>query len=94
MLIKLYTENNSLVIIDNVTDVSVPSSPAYGEYALESYFKVYNFETPLDNPADEAKRTRKVIEFAKDAPCVLMVYNVAYICNDDGKTIEKVSALD
>ena len=91
MLIKLYTEDNSLAIIDNITDISVPSFPAHGEYASENY-KVYNFETPTELKTEQ-KRPFKIIEFAKNAPCILYVYGTAYICNDDGKTIEKVSVL-
>lgn len=84
MLIKYYSLDGSLVIIDGICDISVPTSPPRGEYASNNY-KVYEFD---HIPEPSAPIT--IIEFAKDAPCILKVYGTAYICNDDGKTIEKV----
>ena len=85
MIIKLYTRNESLFILEGVEDVSVPSNPAKGDYALEPW-SVYDFETHEEEP----ERTPKYIEYAKDGPSVLKVFNLAYICNDEGKTIETV----
>lgn len=87
MLIKLYTKDASLHMIENVTDVSVPANPAFGDYSLEPW-QVFDFE--LERPQDEREKPGKVITFAKDGPCMMKVWNVAYICTDEGKTIEKV----
>lgn len=91
MLIKYYTLDGSLVIIDSICDVSSPSNPAFGEYASDNY-KVYDFDTKDHGTHGSTPNgTPKIIEFANDGPCILKVFGTAYICNDDGKTIEKVS---
>lgn len=85
MIIKYYSYvDQSIYIIDGVQDVAVPSNPAFGDYALHPW-KVFNFDTSL--PTDYVA---KAITFSKDGPCMLRVYGTAYICNDAGKTIEKV----
>lgn len=83
MIIKYYTQDASLIIIENVTDVCVPANPAFGDYALEPW-QVFDFDS------DQAGNPPKIISYAKDGPCMLKVWGVAYICNDDGKTLEKV----
>lgn len=95
MLIKYYSKDQSLIIIDGICDISVPSFPAHGEYASENY-KVYDFDNCFKEQSGRVvnpELPHKIIEFSKDAPCILKVYGTAYICNDDGKTIEKVEAL-
>lgn len=83
MLIKYYTTDATLIIIENVTDVAVPASlnaedySAYAEYCFDAVSEDTGFPC-------------KYITYSKDGPCALMVYNIAYICNDEGKTIEKV----
>lgn len=85
MLIKYYSQDASLHIIENVTAVRVPANPAMGDYALEPW-QVFCFDEELTRD----QKPVKVISYEKDGPCMLKVYGVAYICSDDGKTIEKV----
>lgn len=85
MIIKNYTRDGSLTIIDNVTDVAVPTAPSFGDYALDPW-AVFEFE----DAALTSEEKPSVITYAKDGPCALKVWGVAYICNDDGKTIETV----
>ena len=85
MLIKYYTTDERTIILDNISDVHINSNPAFGDFALDPWV-VYSF----DEPDDELLRPNKVITFAKDGPCVLYVFGTAYVCNDEGKTIEKV----
>jgi len=89
MIIKYYTSDLRTVIIDGVSDVHINSNPAFGDFALKPW-QVFKFDEP-ENCAP-TPRPSKVITYAKDGPCVLYVYNIAYVCNDDGKTIEKVGA--
>jgi len=85
MLIKLYTLENDIHIIEGVQDVTVyntaPESPRECElFVFDDIGKV------VGNPAFPSR----IIEYAKDGICQLLVFNKAYICNDDGKTLEKV----
>lgn len=90
MLIKYYSLDSSLHIIENVTDIGVPSNPAFGDYANDPW-QVFDFDfDPRSIP--ESRPCFRPISYAKDGPCMLKCYNIAYICNDDGKTIEKVIA--
>lgn len=86
MLIKHYTLDGSLYIIDNVQDVHVPTNPAMGDYSLEAW-KVFDFDDPKETVTVHKP---KIITYVCDGPCVLKVYGISYICNNDGKTIEKV----
>ena len=74
MLIKLYTKDGSLHIIEGITDVSVPMSPSFGDYSLEPW-QVFDF----DRSPNDIGSPPKVIEYAKDGPCMLRVTNIAYI---------------
>ena len=87
MLIKYYTADLRTIIIDGIQDVHINANPAFGDFALDPW-KVFDFEEPQDQAP--VPRPSKVITYAKDGPCVLYVRNVAYVCNDEGKTIEKV----
>jgi len=88
MLIKYYSTSGDVIIMDNVQDVRINPNPAFGDFALDPW-QVFEFDNIEQNCAPP-QRPSKVITFAKDGPCVLYVWNVAYVCNDDGKTIEKV----
>lgn len=88
MIIKYYTEDKTLIIIDKVEDVEVPFKPAFGDYTDEAW-KCYDFDNQDRDP--NYRKPSKVITFAKDGMCALKVYGIAYICTDDGKTIEKVA---
>lgn len=83
MIIKYYTQDGSLVIIENVEDVCVPSSPLVDSSEDQDY-------AYFDFDPDALTEPRKHITYAKEGPCVLCVRGTAYICNNDGKTIEKV----
>lgn len=88
MLIKNYTTDGTLVIIDGITDVAIPKNPPFGEYALEPW-QVFDFE----NEKRPKSEKPYVITFSKHGPCALKVWNKAYICNDEGRTIERVNYL-
>lgn len=95
MLIKNYTRSGDLQIIENVKDVTVkaacicydPTVPTVGPW------KEFFFEPVQDLSSDDAKGTTYVAQeicYAHDGPCKLFVTGHAYICNDDGKTLEKI----
>lgn len=88
MIIKYYSTDSTLTIIEDVTDIRVPANPAFGDYANDPWL-VFDFDHDNDTPV-MPPHPQKVISYAKDGPCMLKVYGVAYICNDEGKTIEKV----
>ena len=97
MLIKYYTYDGSLIIIDNVKDIEVPSGfVSYDPIQAGDDFKDYLFDNFLDDSQLDIaiKRTRIITYSNGEGACRLIVCGTAYICNDDGKTIEKVSALD
>ena len=90
MLIKIYTLNNNIHIIENVQDVTVyDKSPSDIDDA-----ELYIFDDiSVFDEGDNKKLSPKFIEYAKDGVCRALIYNKAYICNNDGKTLEKVVAL-
>lgn len=96
MLIKIYSRfDNTLHIIDGVTDVSVkdgnvsynPHRPIDPELSGKDLF----LEVRAPDEDYETEYVTREITYAKDGICRLFICGVAYICNDDGKTIEKVS---
>ena len=99
MIIKNYTSPGSLTpaldlqIIENVTDVFVragcysAANGAEGMGESGSPTTVYG-----DERVDPNKFTRHVDFSREGVRCRLIVTNHAYICNDRGQTIEKVSA--
>jgi len=89
MIIKYYSTDGSLYIIEGVEDVAVPNNPVFGDYALDPR-KVFDFEHGNDENDRAPLNPQRIITYVKDGPCMLKVWGVAYICNDDGKTIEKV----
>lgn len=83
MIIKYYTTQGTTIILDNLTDVHIyDSRPLF-----EGEFNLFEFDRALDK--DEKT---KFITYARDGACMLVVHATAYVCNDDGKTIEKVCA--
>lgn len=89
MIIKYYTADLRTIIIDGVSDVHINANPCFGDFALDPW-QVFKFDEPED--CVPIPKPSKVITYSKEGCCVLYVYNVAYVCNDDGKTIEKVVA--
>lgn len=84
MIIKYYSPAGSTHIIAGVQDVSIIHEPEYHQY-LQEPWQLFDDEGP-------AKGSAPIISYAKDGPCALAVRGTAYICNDEGKTIEKVTA--
>ena len=81
MLIKYYTTQATTVILDNVSDICI-----YKEKPeLENGYDSFCF-------SDETSEFPQYITYAKNGPCMLHVHGLAYVCNDDGKTIEKVGS--
>lgn len=81
MIIKYYTTQASTIILDGVSDVCI-----YKEKPeLSEGFDTFTF-------SDEKSEFPQYITYAKDGPCMLVVNGLAYVCNDDGKTIEKVGS--
>ena len=89
MLIKYYDLNNNIHLIEKVKDVSIYKSvPEANEGLLETIvLEGFDFSKEIKDPC-------KIVHYSDNGLKQLLVFNVAYICNDDGKTIEKVSALD
>lgn len=87
MLIKYYGLDGSLTIIDSISDVRVPKNPDIQAFENDLSWNTFTFDGPVDN---STKCDLRAITYADDGPCVLIVWGIAYICNDDGKTIERV----
>lgn len=81
MIIKYYTTQLTTIILDGVSDVCIYQEKPELDGEYEEYFY-----------SEEKAEHPKYITYAKDAPCLLRVDNIAYICNDEGKTIETVKA--
>lgn len=98
MIIKYYTKDGTLVLIEHVADICVPTRPAFGDYSLD-FWRVFDFDSEKDyNGRPDRKpndpKPHSVITYSDgNGPCALYVYNTAYICTDEGKTIEKVSSV-
>lgn len=95
MLIKVVAANGDIHIIENVQDVSVKAGmqdffPYKSLDELDYYQRMF-FEHG-DYEGQESKYSVREINYAKDGPCRLYICNLAYICTDEGKTIEKVVA--
>lgn len=95
MIIKLYTRNDELIIIENITDVRI--SNKMQEYSpnkptLIGPYKESFYDGSLNSTSDNETYAVREIRFVKDGVGnSLYISNFAYVCNDDGKTIEKVS---
>lgn len=90
MIIKLYTRGavNHLHIIENVTRVKV-----HGGNNHCSRLFVDGLVNPFElEHLDHTNEPCKAIQFERTDGQMetLLVFNKAYICNDDGKTIETV----
>ncbi len=94
MLIKLYTKKNDLHIIENVKDVSVMNGDmSYNpDVPDDSGFQVFVFDEFPHSVKSDGEYLVREIRYADDGPCKLLVANKAYICNDEGRTLEKVVA--
>ena len=98
MLIKIIALSGDIHIISNVDDVSVlrgdksysPNDPA-PHPMKDFFFDWLDTNDPYEPDHDKVYSVRE-IHFSKDGPCRLFVARLAYICNDDGRTIEKVVA--
>lgn len=97
MIIKLYTTPNKsneieLKIYDNVSEVVVcpaEKMPCAPDYIPPVYF--FDQAKPAQNTPTESYWVVKPIKcFVNGEYRIIYVTNWAYICSDDGKTIEKV----
>lgn len=88
MLIKNYTKDGNMHIIDGVSDVSVLNN--FNQDIGDSENILYQEE--LAELAKDDHPVCKAIQYIDrdERLTTLMIANVAYICNDQGKTIEKV----
>lgn len=102
MLIKLYTNDKDIVIIENVTDVCIKEGlkeyrPWQPKEAFDSTQDAYE-DLFFDSYGRSATPTKsealvvREITYAKDGPKRLYVMKRAYVCNDEGKTIHVVDA--
>ena len=90
MLIKYYATNDDLHIIEDVTDVSVLAHAPEGIEDEENGWSEYILEdTSMFEKMFQPPKA-KIIQYSKDGPCRLFVFGSAYICSDEGKTIERV----
>lgn len=90
MLIKLYTRGavENLYIIENITQVRVKRCLSY-ESNLKSPYDIEPSKSyeHLDMTGEGFVK----IEYEKEGnPLAIRVYNKAFICNDEGKTVEPV----
>lgn len=91
MIIKYYALDGTMYIIDAVSDVRVVNDEdMLGLCVIENY-DGHMFGEPDEKQIGERMPKPKFIAYTKEMSYALKVNNVAYICNDDGKTIEKVS---
>lgn len=91
MLIKYYALNGNLHIIENANSVSVATRPSVN---IDSEMKVPTLIfDDTDTVNDNKKYPCKIISFydQNNEKWKLLVFNTAFICNNDGKTIEVVS---
>jgi len=86
MLIKYYGLDGCVYLIDGVTDVMIGSTLS----DIEKYPQQENVNHLILEGVVESGRLAKIVSYAKDGAHKLFVYGLAYICNDDGKTIHKV----
>lgn len=87
MLIKYYAVNGNVHIIEDVTDVTVLAN--YPGDSSEDVTQEYIFDDP-EVVAGDNPQVARVVQYAKDGPCRLFVFGTAYICSNEGKTLEKV----
>lgn len=99
MLIKVYTHAFPTVlhILENVTDVRIDKNiyplGQMGSIESPSIGAVYTFDDVVDPPEQSQRPIGNCfIDFTRNGiRARLLVSNYAYVCNDDGRTIEKVS---
>lgn len=92
MLIKVYTTSEDLHIIENVKDVSVIAGDRIYNPDIpdDSGFQTLVFDKFQHSVGHGAEYLVREIRFANDGPYKVIIANKAYICNNDGKTLEKV----
>jgi hypothetical protein len=83
MLIKYYSPTGSIHLIENVSDVAIIPEPDHEQYKSDAW-DYFDFDQgpTIDKPT--------VVSFGRDGACARAVRGYAYICNDEGKTLEKV----
>ena len=92
MIIKYYTNEfpETLYILEDVSDIEAPTS-LVTEHTPSEIHEAPVVVHQYDRNYDE-KSFAKIVFFKKDGALhQLNVFGTAYICNNDGKTIEKVS---
>ncbi len=96
MIIKLYTTPNKtseieLRIYDNVSDVVVCPAEKLVNLPDMNAPDFFDHAFPTNNTPNESYWFVKPIKcYVGDEYKTIYVTNWAYICNDDGKTVEKV----
>ena len=102
MIIKVYEVSNKIAIYEDVTDVRIHCGtfvqpiniPVSGWGPDDGYIREYVGEgIPKDWLPQKDEMDCKIIDFtSKDGYAKrLTLFSHAYVCNDSGKTIEKVS---
>lgn len=88
MIIKYYNNIGDLHIIENVEEVAVPFKHVEDPQTYsDSGFRVYNLDDHVSSSI-----IPRIVTYVKDnTPCALRVTGIAFICTNEGKTIEKVS---
>lgn len=93
MLIKLYTRGavEHLHIIEDITKVKITRSLQHGILSNKSTKPDIADLSESYEHLDMTGEGFVLIEYEKEGdPCAVRVYNKAYVCSDDGKTIEPV----
>lgn len=99
MIIKAYTNEfpGKCVLIDSAEDVVVHRN-LFSNQSVGPDFGQINTLRYIDDPEKKAETDASCDQFMfidyvqKGIGTRLVIRNYAYVCNDDGKTIEKVSA--
>ena len=88
MLIKYCDLNHNVHLIEKVKDVSIyKSAPEDNDGLLETMvLDDFDFSKEIKTPC-------KVVHYADNGLKQLLVFNVAYICNDDGNILRQRNGL-
>lgn len=94
MIIKAYTNNfpEEIYLIEGASDVVVHQNLFSGPQCGPDRPIITTFRY-IDNASPDEPDTFKIIDYTQNSIGTrLVIRNRAYVCNDEGKTIEKVSA--
>ena len=88
MIIKYYDLDKNIHLIENVKDISI-----YNRLPEEPIAEIETIVLEGFDLSKEITIPCKVVHYSDNGLKQLLVFGIAYICNDDGKTLEKVSML-